>query len=142
MAGSITSVKIEHRPRGVVKTVATITCDSAGDATATVVGVGFGKLVGVGYVPGTFATGVDITVTDVASGTALLTLTNAGLSARYFRPTLVITDNVGVAVAAALTAVNVNRDIFCSGKVSIVAAQGGNLGAGALHLVVDETDVK
>jgi hypothetical protein len=141
MAGSITSTTIEHRSRGVIKMKAVITCDASGDASVSVIGVAFGKLVGVGYVPGTLATGVDITVSDTASGKALLTLTNAGLTARYFRPTAVVSDSVGTAVAAATTAPNVNRDIFVGGKISLLVAQGGNLGAGELHLVIDESDI-
>lgn len=138
MAGTLTSYKTEHRTRGVVKIKCAITCDAAGDATATVVGTAFGALVAVGYVPGTLATGVDITVTD-ENGAALLTLTNAGLTARYFRPTADITTNAGVAVTDALTATDTNRHIFVGGKIKVGAAQGGNLGAGELHLVFDET---
>lgn len=139
MAGVAVPSAIQHRSRGVVRTNAAITCDASGDASQTVVGVGFGRLVAVAYGPGTLATGVDITVKDTLTGKAILTLTNAGTSARYFRPTTGITDNAGTAVAAATTAVDVNRDIILSGKVSIVAAQGGNLGAGTLGFVVDES---
>ncbi len=147
MAGSAVGTKVLHRPRGVVRTKVAITCDASGDATATVVGVGFGRLVAVGYTPGTLATGVDITVTDTATGKAILTLTDAGTSPRYFRPTQVVTGATGAALTAgdgsggAGTGNDVNRDIFLAGKVSVVAAQGGNLGAGALHLIVDETGV-
>lgn len=141
MAGSAVGTKIEHRSRGVVRTSCAITCDASGDASATVVGVGFGRLVAVGYGPGTLATGVDITVTDTSSGKAVLTLTNAGTSARWFRPTQNVTNSVtagNTAITADATAPNVMRDIFLGGKVSITAAQGGNLGAGTLVLVVDE----
>lgn len=142
MAGTITYTVAEHRTRGVVKVKAVITCDASGDASATIVGVAFGKLVAVGYKPGTFDTGADITVTEAESGKAILTITNAGTSARYFKPTQVITDNVGAAVTAAASAPNVNRMIFVGGKLKITVAQGGNLGAGELHLVIDETDVE
>jgi len=47
MAGTITNVKVEHRSRGVVKTKATWLANASGDASATVIGVGFGKLVAV-----------------------------------------------------------------------------------------------
>lgn len=141
MAGTITSVTAEHRTRGVVKQVISITCDASGDASATVTGVAFGALRAIGYKPGTLDTGADITIADGETGTTLVTLTNAGTSARYFRPTRVITDNVGTAVAAALTAVNVNRDIYVGGKLKVTVAQGGNLGAGTLYLVIDESDV-
>ena len=138
MAGTITASKEKGAARGIVKLKAAITCDASGDATVTEFGSAFGKLVAVGYVPGTFATGVDLTVTDATTGATILSLTNAGTSGRYFRPTAVITDNAGAAVSAAATAVDVNRDIFISGGVKVVAAQGGNLGAGSLFLVVDE----
>ena len=47
MAGTVTYVKVEHRSRGVTKIKATWLADASGDATATVIGVGFGKLVAV-----------------------------------------------------------------------------------------------
>jgi hypothetical protein len=125
----------------VCKISVAITCDASGDASETVVGVAYGKLVGVGYAPGTLATGVDITVKD-EGGAAILTLTNAGTSPRYFRPTNDITTNAGVAVTDGANNPNTNRDIFVAGKVKVVAAQGGNLGAGAIQLVFDETVVQ
>lgn len=138
MAGTLTPYVAEHRSRGVSKIKVAITCDASGDASETVVGVAYGKLVGVGYVPGTFATGVDITVRD-EGGAAILTLTNAGLSARYFRPSNDIVGADGVAVTDGANSPNSNRDILVGGKIKVVAAQGGNLGAGAIHLVIDET---
>lgn len=140
MAGSITAVKAEHRSRGVIKIKAAVTCDASGDASTTVIGVAYGKIVAIGYKPGTFDTGVDLTLTD-DNGTTLFSLTNAATSARYFRPTAVIATNAGAAITAADTAPNVNRDIYVAGKLKLVAAQGGNLGAGELHIVVDESDL-
>lgn len=61
---------------------------------------------------------------------------------RYFHPTAVITDNAGAAVTAATTATGVNRDRFLHGKLTLVVAQGGNLGAGELHLVVAEASAQ
>lgn len=138
MAGSITSVVKSRKGLGIVRLKAAITCDASGDASITVIGSAFGRVVAVGYAPGTLATGVDITVTDSDSGAALFVLTNAGVTARYFRPTAVVTDNVGVAVTAATTAVDVNRDVFVAGNIKITAAQGGNLGAGSLSVIVQE----
>lgn len=70
MAGSVGTKYIAHRPRGIVRTDVTITTDAAGIATATVVGVGFGRLVGVE----SSGTGAPlITVTDTKSGAVLLT---------------------------------------------------------------------
>jgi hypothetical protein len=59
-------------------------------------------------------------------------------AAVYKRPTGVITDNVGVAVTAATTAPNVNRDLFVGGKVKIGATGLGNLGTCDVHIIVDE----
>jgi hypothetical protein len=59
--------------------------------------------------------------------------------ARLYRPSTVVTSSVGVAVTAAAEAPNVNRDIMLGGKVGVVCAEGGNLGAGVLVLIVDET---
>lgn len=240
MAGTAVPTKIEHRSRGVVRTDITLTCDASGDATETVVGVGFGKLVGAILKSGTLASNAVITVKDKKGLAAILTLspyksahpaifgstttgdttggtsedlwstgavhnllegdaivftsltgngvggptlgttyyvvTATGFAASTFclsdtaahalagtdivdvgatdasaaswykaasaaallRPSGVITSNVGVAVTAADTAPNVNRDIVLGGKVSVVVSGGGNLGAGELVLIVDE----
>lgn len=142
MAGSIVGSLVQHRSRGIVRLKATITTDASGDATVTAVGSVFGKLVGVVYDPGAggtiLATGVDITVTDADSGATIFSLTNAGTSGRYLRPTAVVTDTAGVAVTAATTATDVNRDIYLAGRVKVVAAQGGNAKIGAITLIVDE----
>lgn len=139
MAGTLAATTILHKGSGVKKIKAVLTCDGSGVVTAAVAGTAFGRLVGVAYKPGTLATGVDITVTDSDSGASLLVLTDAGLTARYFRPTAVVTSNVGVAVTAAATATNVDRDIYLCGKVKIAVAQGGAAGAGELDLIIDES---
>jgi len=142
MAGTIVAATTAHRARGVVKQVIAITCDAAGDASITVTGIGFGRLVAVGYKPGTLATGVDLTVTEAESGANILTLTNAGLTARYFRPSNDPTTVAGVAITDGANSPDSNRDIWVGGKIKVTAAQGGNLGAGELHLVIDEADLK
>jgi uncharacterized membrane protein len=138
MAGSVAGTTITHRSRGVVCLKAVITCDASGVATATKVGTAFGRLVGISYAPGTLATGVDITISDSDSGAAIVTLTDVGTSARFLRPSTNVTDNTGTAVAAATTAVDVNRDIYVAGVLKVAAAQGGNLGSGTLRLFVEE----
>lgn len=124
--------------RGIAKIKVAITTAADGTVAETVVGSAQGRLVGVGYKPGTLATGVDITVRDYESGATILSLTDAGTSARYFRPTQNVTTNAGAAVTPATTAVDVNRDIFVSGKISVQVAQGGNAASGELHLVFAE----
>src|SRR5690349_13682238 len=107
MAGSIAGQTITHRSRGVVCLKATFTTDGSGDASATVIGEAFGRIVGVSYDPvtGGVATGADLTISDADSGAALITFTNAGTSAFFKRPSAVVTDNAGTAVTAAATAV-------------------------------------
>ena len=141
MAGTAVPTKIEHRSRGVVRTNITMVTDASGDATATVVGVGFGRLVGVLYDGGLDASAV-ITITDSKSGATVVAYTTGTEGvAVYFRPSTVITSNVGVAVAAAASAPNVNRDYFISGKITVTVASGGNVETGILGLIVDESGV-
>ena len=140
MAGTVVVSPALHRSRGTCKINVAITVDASGNATATDLPEVFGNLVAVGYTPGTLATGVDITITDKTSGATVFSLTNAGTSPRYFRPTNDITTNVGVAVTDGANNPNTNRDIFLGGKLQIAVAQGGVSTSGALQLVVDESD--
>jgi hypothetical protein len=138
MAGSITTVTKNRKGLGILRLKAVITCDASGNATATVIGSAYGRIVGVVYDADTFDTGVDLTVTDSDSGATIFSLTNAGTSDLFIRPTAVITTSAGVAVTASTSAVDVNRDIYVAGNISVAAAQGGNLGAGSLSLIVQE----
>lgn len=141
MAGTAVGSIIEHRTRGVVRTDVSITTDASGDASATVVGVGFGRLVGVLYDGGLDASAV-ITIKDVKSGASVVAYTTGTEGTPVaFRPTSVIADNAGTAVTAAATAPNVNRDIYLGGKVSVTVASGGNAETGVVSLIVDETGI-
>jgi hypothetical protein len=140
MAGSVTGRTILHRSRGVVCLKATFVTDGSGAASATVIGEAFGRIVGISYDPATggVATGATVTLSDADSGAALVTLSNAGTAARSFRPTANVTSNVGVAVTAATTAVDVNRDIYVAGKLKLTVAAGGATKTGYLRVFVDE----
>ena len=141
MAGTVAPEAIVHRSRGTVRTDVTILTDASGVATASVVGVGFGPLVGVLYNGGLDASAV-ITVTDAKTGATKLTYTTgAEGTPTAFRPTEVITDNAGVAVAAAASAPNVNRDILFSGKVKVGVTAGGNVETGIISFIVDEAGI-
>ena len=141
MAGTIAPAVINHRSRGVVRTDVTILTDAAGAATATVVGVGFGRLVGVLYDGGLDASAV-ITLSDTKTGATIVAYTTGTEGTPVsFRPTTVIADNAGVAVTAADTAPNVNRDIVLAGKVSIGVTSGGNVETGIVGLIIDENDI-
>jgi len=141
MAGTVTYNKVEHRSRGVVGLSATLVTDAAGAATATTVGVGFGRIVGIDYDGGLDASAT-VTVKDTKTGASLIAFTTGteGTPVR-FRPTTAIVDTAGTAVAAADTAPNVNRDIYCAGKLDIVVASGGNVETGIFRIIVDESGV-
>lgn len=132
---------IQHRSRGVVRTQVALTCDGAGAIAATVIGVGFGRVVGVFYSGGLDASAV-ITFTDAKTGRTLFTYTTGteGTPAT-FRPTKNIVDNAGTTVAAADTAPNVHRDIYVAGKVAITVASGGASETATLALIVDEANI-
>jgi hypothetical protein len=140
MAGSIAGTTITHRSRGLVQLKAVFTTDASGDASATVIGEAYGRIVGVTYDPvtGGVATGADFTLTDADTGATLFSLTNAGTSALFKRPTCVATDNAGVALTAAATAVDVNRDIYVAGKLKLLVAQGGVSKTGTFRVFVEE----
>jgi hypothetical protein len=139
MAGTVTNVKVEHRSRGVVRTNITMVTDAAGDASATVVGVGFGRLMRVLYDGGLDASAV-ITIKDVKSGATLVAYTTGTEDTPVaFRPTEVVAGIAGTAVTAADTAPNVNREMYVGGKISVTVASGGNVETGVLGLIIDET---
>lgn len=141
MAGSASPSFIEHRKRGIVRTEVALTCDASGVVPATVVGVGFGRIVGVHY-SGGLATSAVITVTDSKTGATLFTYTTGTQGTpTTIRPTTNIVDTAGVTVAAATTAINVWRSIFVGGKVSVTVASGGNATTATLVILVDEDGV-
>src|SRR5690348_3889934 len=102
MAGTVTYNKVEHRSRGVVGITATLVTDASGDASATTVGVAFGRLVAIHYDGGLDASAT-VTVKDTKTGATLIgpfTTGTEGTPVR-FRPSGVIVDNAGTAVTAA-----------------------------------------
>lgn len=138
MAGTAVPSTLLHRPRGVVRTQVALTCDASGVVPATVVGVGFGRVVGCFYDGGLDASAV-ITVADAKTGATLFTYTTGteGTPAT-FRPTKGIVDNAGATVTAADTAPQVNRDIIVGGKVTVAVASGGVSETGMFVILVDE----
>lgn len=141
MAGSVIPSAVGHRSRGVVRTNLAITCDAAGVATAAVVAVGFGRLVGILYNGGLDASAV-ITLSDTKTGATILAYTTGTEGTPvFFRPTKVIVDTAGTAVTAADTAPNVNRAIYVAGKLSVGVASGGVSETAVFSLIVDETGI-
>lgn len=141
MAGSISGGTIRHRKRGVVRLDATITTDASGVATETVVGIAYGRVVGVLYDGGLDASGT-ITIKDVKTGVSLIPYTTGTEgTAVSFRPTTAIVDVAGEAITPADTAPNTNRDLYVAGKVSVAVASGGNAETGIVSIIVDETGI-
>ncbi len=141
MAGSVSNDVIVHRPKGLVRTDVSITTDASGVATATTVSVGFGRIVGCFYDGGLDASAV-ITVSDGKTGATLFAYTTGTEGTpTSFVPTQVVTDNAGVAVTAADTAPNVNRDIYVGGRLKLGVASGGNAETGIFSILVDEDGI-
>lgn len=139
MAGSAIPTTIEHRSRGVVRCEIALTCDASGVVTATSVGVGYGRIVAIFYDGGLDASAV-ITLTDAKTGASILAYTTGteGTPVRL-RPCVNIVDNAGTTVAAAVTALDVWRDIKVAGKINVAVASGGVSETAKLVIVVDET---
>lgn len=138
MAGTITPAVTRHRSRGVVRADVAITTDASGDATVTSIGSFYGRLVGLLYEAGDLATGVDITIVDVATGAVVFTLTDAGTSPLFILPGI----NRSALTKAVLTSGTSNtdafKDVYVAGELSLVAAQGGNAKSGSVALIIDE----
>lgn len=113
-----------------------ITVNASGDATVYSQAI-HGLLYAVVYQPGASGldTGADLTITDDATGHALLTVTNGGTSTVVLMPrgATVNTSNVASLYAAGGTAVNDLLPIV--GRVKVVVAQGGTSKSGGLTLV-------
>lgn len=141
MAGSAVPTRVAHRSRGVVRTDIAITCDASGVATATVVGVGFGRLVGVMYDGGLDASAV-ITLSDAKTGATIVAYTTGTEGTPvFFRPTTNVVGVDGGTIAAADTAPNIWRAIYLGGKVSVGVASGGVSETANLALIVDESGI-
>lgn len=142
MAGTITAETVVGTKRGLVRIDCAITC-AGGVADATVIGSAFGRLVGIAIDPtagagATMSSTADILLTDAKTGAAIVTDLTVGAAASQYRPTQVITDNAGVAVTAATTAVDVNRDIYVAGKLKLAIANATTTDTALVSLFVQE----
>lgn len=144
MAGSIVATLKTHKGRGLVRIDCALTC-AGGLIDAAVIGEAYGRLVGVLVDPAagagaTMTATADILLTDAVTGAPILSDLSFGAAAGFYRPTAVITDNAGVAVAAAATAVDVNRDIFVAGKLKLAIANATTTDTGLVSLLIEEAD--
>ena len=141
MAGTAVATISSRKGRGVLRVDVDLTC-AAGAVSATTIGSFFGRLVAVLTDPtagagATMTSTADILLTDHDTGAAILSDLTFG-TGEYYRPTTVITDNAGVAVTAATTAVDVNRDIFIAGKLDIAIANATTTDTGRVTLIIEE----
>ena len=115
-----------------------IATDGSGDAT--VYSRGFiGLLHGFIYVPGSsMDTGADLTITEEATGAALLTVTNAGTSTIVKLPRAPIVDAANAASLYAAGGEPVEDRYPVVSRVKCVVAQGGASKTGSLYVVWED----
>jgi hypothetical protein len=112
-----------------------ITCDASGDASVTQAEpMVNGYLWEVMYVPGTIATGGDVTlsVVNTVVTKTILTMTDAGTA------TLIKYPRGNACGATGTVGTDGIQLIPVVGKLKVVVAQGGNAGAGTLYVTVME----
>jgi len=141
MAGSLTATHSARKGKGIVRIDIALTCAS-GAVDAAPIGSAYGRLVGVAFDPAagagaTMTTTADFTLTDSVTGATIFSTLDFG-TARLIRPTQVITSNVGVAVTAAATAVDVNRDIYIAGTMKAAIANATTTDTGLVSLFIEE----
>lgn len=144
MAGTATATVSSRKGRGLIRVDVDVVC-VAGAVSATPIGSFFGRLVAVIFDPvagagATMTSTADVLLTDTASGAPILSDLSVGATANTYRPTQVITDNAGVAITAAATAPNVNRDIFLAGPVSLAIANATTTDTARITLLVQEAN--
>lgn len=120
--------------------VVSVTTDASGDVTAYTGAAVDGEVLSIRYVPHASTpldTGGDITITGEDSGTAVVTITNIGVSAVTYAPRQATHT---VAAAASLYAgggLAVNDRIAIAGeRIKVVVAAGGNAKLGKFHITV------
>lgn len=143
MAGTIVATT-DYRQggkRGVIRIDCELTC-VAGAISAQSIGSAYGRLVGVLTDP-TFGAGAtmtstaDVLLTDAETGAPILSDLSFGTGG-FYRPTATITDSAGVAVAAATTANDINRDIFVAGKMNLAIANATTTDTGKISFIFEE----
>jgi hypothetical protein len=144
--GAIAAAPVIHRQRGIVRIETAITCDASGVLSEVVVGNAVGRLVGVFY-DGGLDVSATVTVKCIPGGSSvsvpvLAYTTGTEGTPVYFRPTDVATTNAGADLTVgAGVAVNINRDIYVAGKLTLTVAGGGVSETAKWAMVIDEADL-
>jgi hypothetical protein len=113
------------------KATTTITTNTGGAATVYLGSNIRGYIVSLKYIPGTLATGADVTITGETSGIPILTAANAGTATKFFYPRAIASK---VADGTAGTADDLMIPIF-EERVKVVVAEGGNTTTGSIELI-------
>jgi hypothetical protein len=115
------------------------TTDTNGDATVVSTRAVFGKLYAVEWVDGSFANGVDPTLTAIRTPTGvnqtLLTLSNANDDAWYY-PRTQVHDLTGAVLTYDSTEA-VSDPPLINGVLQLVVANGGNTQTGSMIVYVE-----
>ena len=141
MAGSLTATHSARKGKGIVRIDIALTCAS-GAVTAAPIGSAYGRLVGVAFDPvagggATMTTTADCRRPAAGTGPPLFSTLSGG-TAGLIRPTQNFPLNVGVAVTAATTAVDVNRDIYIAGTMKAAIANATTTDTGLVSLFIEE----
>jgi hypothetical protein len=94
-----------------------------------------GLIAGLYVENGDLDAGSDITITDEASGAAILTITNLAADAWYV-PTVGVVDAAGAARLYAVGGTAIPALIPIDGRLKFVVAQGGVSKTGTVHVYV------
>ena len=90
-----------------------------------------GFLVSIKYIPGSIATGADLTITGETSGTPILTKANAGTADVFYYPRAL----ANLVADGADGATGECSIPLVEERVKVVVAQGGNTTTGSIELI-------
>lgn len=141
MAGTAIATVQNRKGRGLVRVDIDLVC-AGGVVDAQPIGSFFGRLVGVLTDPAagagaTMTATADILLTDAGTGAPILSDLSFG-TGEFYRPTKVVVDSAGAAITPALTANDLNRDIFVAGKLNIAIANATTTDTGRVSLLIEE----
>jgi hypothetical protein len=117
------------------KVSTTILTDTGGNATVYLGSKIRGYLVALNYLPGTLATGADLTVTAETSGAPILTKANLGTANSYLYPRALPTN--ANSLTGPLGTVPSELIPLVNERIKVVVAQGGNTLTGSIEAVFE-----
>jgi hypothetical protein len=144
MPGTAVITSGRKKSRGLGRIDVTVLTDASGDASATVIGEAYGRIVAIYYDGGLDASA---TVTLKCAGATVYVLTTGteGTPATFHRPTTIVGSGTGQGTstaqsssASANLAIDVHRDLIVGGELSLTVAGGGNEETGKFSLIIDE----